>query len=143
MNGGVFSRLPADYEFPRAGVYELWMKWNTHDTVRGIPPLKTLHSKDYKFMDSKPKPDGSKRRASRQTYSDMKFICNCIETAAKESGMDPSDGSPPNIRLIYEHVWPSIYEGVKGGRSTQHKWATLVDKLHKRKKREKDKEQGG
>ncbi len=73
----------------------------------------------------------------------MKFICNCIEMAAKESGMDPSDGSPTNIRLIYEHVWPSIYEGVKGGWSTQQKWSTLVDKLHKRKKREKDEEQGG
>jgi len=143
VHGGVFSRLPADYEFPTAGVYDLWIKWNTRDTVRGIPPLNSLHPKEYKFLDSKPKPDGSKRRASRQTYSDMKFICNCIEKAATECGMDPSDGSSTNIRLIYEQVWPTIYEGVKGGRSTQSKWPTLVDKLRKRKNMEKDKAQGG
>lgn len=143
LHGGVFSRLPKDYEFPSAGVYDLWIKWNTRDTMRGIPPLKTLHPKDYNFLDSTPKPDGSKRRASSKTYSDMKFICNCIETAAKECGMDPSDGSLTNIRLIYDQVWPSIYEGVKGGRRTQNKWPTLVDKLRKRKQREKEEEQGG
>jgi hypothetical protein len=138
LNGGVFSRLPHDYEFPRAGVYDLWIKWNIRDTVRRIPPLKSLHPNDYKFLDSKPKPGGGKRRPSRQTYSDMKFICTCIETAAKKNGMDPSDGSIENIKLIYQQVWPTIYEGVKGIRRTQHQWATLVDKLQKKKKERQD-----
>ena len=142
VNGGVFSRLPHDYEFPRAGVYDLWIKWNIRDTVRRIPPLKSLHPHDYKFLDSKSKPGGGKRRPSRQTYFDMKFICNCIETAAKQIGMDPSDGSLENINLIYQQVWPTIYDGVKGGRRTQHRWATLVDKLQKKKKK-KEKEMTG
>lgn len=135
LNGGLFSRLPPDFEFPRGGVYDLWIKWNIRDTVRKIPPLKSLRPNDYKFLDSKAKPGGGKRRPSRQTYSDMKYICACIETAAKQKGLDPSDGSIQNIKLIYQEVWPTIYEEVQGGRRTQHKWATLVDKLQKKKKR--------
>jgi hypothetical protein len=143
LNGGLLSRLPANYEFPQAGVYDLWIKWNVRDTVRKIPPLKTLHSKDYSFLDSKPspKPGGGKRRAARKIFSDMKYICGLIETAAKEIGMDPSDGVPANIRLIYEQVSPSVFAGVKlGGRNTQFHWATIVDKVRRRKKREKEAE---
>ncbi len=135
LNGGCFSSLPHDYEFPQAGVYDLWLKWNIRDTVRKIPPLKKLSPEDYKFLDSKPKPDGGKRRQSRKTYSDMKFVCECIEAAAKEIGMDPSDGSPGNIRLIYQQVWPTIWEGMRDGWNTQHKWLTLVDKLRDKKKK--------
>jgi hypothetical protein len=61
MIDGIFTRLPHDYEFPHAGVYDLWIKWNIRDTVRNIPPLKKLHAKDYKFLDSKPKEGGGKR----------------------------------------------------------------------------------
>ena len=68
----------------------------------------------------------------------MKFMCECIEAAAKHDGMDPSDGAVDNIRLIYQQVWPSIWEGLRGGCSTQHKWLTLVDKLRDKKKREKN-----
>ena len=136
LNGGVFSSLPHDYEFPQAGVYDLWVKWDIRDTVRQIPPLKKLRPKDYKFLDSKLKPDGGKHRASRKTYADMKFVCGCIETAAKQIGMDPSDGAPDNIRLIYHQVWPTILEGMRDGRNTQHKWLTLVDKLRDKKKME-------
>ena len=104
--------------------------------MRQIPPLKKLRPKDYKFLDSKLKPDGGKRRASRKTYADMKFVCGCIKTAAKQIGMDPSDGAPDNIRLIYHQVWPTIWEGMRDGRNTQHKWLTLVDKLRDKKKME-------
>ena len=138
MRGGMFSRLPANYEFPNAGVYDLWIKWNIRDDVRNIPPLRTLHPRDFKFLDSKPKPDGSKRQASRLTFSDMKFVCSCFETAARENGMDPSDGSSANVRLIYQQVSPTIYAGLKGrvSRSTQDKWLTIVDKLRDKKKME-------
>ena len=85
-----------------------------------------------------PQPDGSKRRASRLIFSDMKFLCERIETAATKNGMDPSDGSSENIRIIYQQVWPLISEGLGSGRVTQHKWITLADKLRKKLKREKD-----
>ena len=138
LNGGLLSRLPADFEFPQAGVYDLWIKWNIRDTVRKIPPLKKLRSKDYSFLDSKPKPGGGKRRVARKIFCDMKYICGLIETAAIEKGMDPSDGVPANIRLIYDEVSPSVFASVKlGGRTTQFHWATIVDKMRKRDKREK------
>ena len=54
MNGGVFFHLPNDYEFPKVGVYDLWIKWSIRDTMRHIPLLKTLHNKIYKLFDSKP-----------------------------------------------------------------------------------------
>ena len=48
---GMFSRLLYDYEFPQAGAYDCWIKWNIGDTVRGIPPLRILHAKNFAFMD--------------------------------------------------------------------------------------------
>ena len=89
--------------------------------MRKIPPLKTLHSRDYSFLDSKPspKPGGGKRRAARKIFSDMKYRCGLIETAAKEIGMEPADGVPANTRLIYEQVSPLVFPGVKlGGRNS-------------------------
>ena len=32
---GMFSCLPYDYEFPQAGAYDCWIKWNIGDTVKG------------------------------------------------------------------------------------------------------------
>lgn len=138
LDARVLTRLPENFEFPQAGVYDCWIKWNIKDSVRGIPPLKKLHPQDYAFLDSKPKPGGGARRASRKTFCDLKCLCTYIEDKATEEGMDPSNPSPANIRLIYEHVWPTIYEGLKGGRSTQNRWMTLVDKFRKKKKREKE-----
>lgn len=72
------------------------------------------------FLDFKPKPVGGKCCQSRQKCLDMKFICTYIETAAKQNGMDPCDGSLENINLIYQQVWPTIYDGVKGGHIIQN-----------------------
>jgi hypothetical protein len=47
----MFSHLPYDYEFPQAGAYDCWIKWNIGDTVRVIPPLRISHAKDFAFMD--------------------------------------------------------------------------------------------
>ena len=52
---GVLSQLPRDYEFPKAGVSDCWLKWNIGDTERGIPPLRALNTQDFAFMDAKPK----------------------------------------------------------------------------------------
>jgi hypothetical protein len=38
VRNGALSRLPNDFEFPKAGVYDLWLKWNIGDTQQGVPP---------------------------------------------------------------------------------------------------------
>ncbi len=47
----MLSRVPYVYEFPQAGACDCWIKWNIGDTVRGIPPMRILHAKDFAFMD--------------------------------------------------------------------------------------------
>jgi hypothetical protein len=43
---GIFSRVPQDFEWPNAGLSDLWVRWNIRDTARGIPPCRVLHTKD-------------------------------------------------------------------------------------------------
>jgi hypothetical protein len=105
---GIFSRLPADYEFPQAEVYDCWIKWNIGDSVRGIPPLRILHAKDFAFMDSRL---NKKCCATRNTFADLKFLCNFIEEEAKLNGMDPSNRSVANVGLVYERVKKSLFKG--------------------------------
>ena len=150
---GLFSRLPNDYEFPQAGAYDCWIKWNIGDTVRGIPPLRILHAKDFAFMD-KEKPvnnrasgtiDGvsghagtikRKRRATRKTYADLKFLCTFIADEAKSRGMDASVMTPENVRLMYLQVEPLLFKDERP-RGTQHNWMTIMTKLRNETRRQK------
>ena len=54
VRNGVLSRLPNDFEFPKAGVYDLWVKWNIGDLEQGVPPLRLTKAPDFAFLDKKP-----------------------------------------------------------------------------------------
>jgi hypothetical protein len=133
---GMFSHLPHDYEFPEAGVYDCWIKWNIGDTVRGIPPLRILHAKDFGFMDKrKPVNDTAsctidgvpghagkvkrKRCATRKIHADLKFLCTFIADKAKSKGIDASVMTPKTVRLMYLQVEPLLFKDNRP-RGTQH-----------------------
>jgi len=139
---GILSRLPSTYDFPSAGVYDCWVKWNIKDTQNKIPPLRLLQAKDFAFTDSKDKTseDGRghtgkykcQRRSSSRTFSDLKFLCEFIEKKASDGGMAINDRSNTNVRLMYELVQPMLYlPGKDGTICTQNKWRTVVRKLRK------------
>ena len=140
---GILSRLPEDYNFPAAGVYDCWVKWNISDTERGIPPLRLLQAKDFAFIDLRKKTvDDSRghtgkfkeqRRGSSKIFSDLKYLCKYIEQKASEAGMELNDRSHLNVRLMYEVVEPVLYPpGKNGSPCTQNRWRTVLRKLLKR-----------
>lgn len=147
---GIITRLPGNYEYPSAGVYDCWVKWNISDTERGIPPLRKCQSKDFAFMDSKEKDNDDsrghtgkykdQRRSSSKTFSDLKFLCDFITKQASAKGLDVKDRSTANVRLMYEVVEPMLYPPKKNGTvCTQNRWRTVVKKLRKQEKQEKNK----
>ena len=46
--------VPKDWCFPCIGVLDAWKQWWIGDSVRGIPPLRMLDSKDLEFLDAIP-----------------------------------------------------------------------------------------
>ncbi len=147
-NGSLYHPLPENFRFPKAGIYDLWLKWNIPDSERKIPPLRELTSADYCFLDHIPKTDAEKRgskgrfkdsrRPTRKTFCDIKFVCLHIETIANEEGMDINDRGHTNTKLMYEKVAPVLYECVATSqRSTQLRWLTLVSKLRAKLLKEK------
>ena len=85
---GILSRLPEDYNFPAAGVYDCWVKWNISDTERGIPQLRLLQAKDFAFIDSREKTANDSRghtgpfkeqwRSSSKIFSGLKYLCKTL-----------------------------------------------------------------
>ena len=51
---GHFHHVPKDWHFPHIGVLDAWKQWWIGDSVRGIPPLRMLDSKDLEFLDAIP-----------------------------------------------------------------------------------------
>jgi len=48
---GGFKCVPADWRFPRCGVFDLWQQWWIGDLVRQVSPLRYLSIKDMNHLD--------------------------------------------------------------------------------------------
>jgi len=140
---GEISRLPTDFQFPNAGIFDCWVQWNVGNSARQIPPLRKLGPKEFRFLDNMPKTvtekrshrgkHFDKRRPSRKIFSDMKFICNYIESKASDAGVDTSDASEGNIRTMFEAaVKELIIPGERNNRVDQLKWRTMVFRVRKK-----------
>jgi hypothetical protein len=143
---GEISRLPNDFQFPKAGIYDCWLQWNVGNPDRQIPPLRKLAPKEFVFLDNVPKTAAEKRsqrgkhidkrRPSRKIFSDMKFICNYIESKASDAGVDTSDLSMSNVRRMFDAaVTALIIPGEHNERVDQLKWRTMVYRVRKKLKR--------
>ena len=148
-NRGEISRLPSNFQFPRAGIYDCWVQWNVGNAERQIPPLRKLGPREFLFIDNIPKTVAEKlsqrgkhidkRRPSRKIFSDMKFICNYIESKAGDSGVDTSDVSSGNVRKMYDTaVKDLIIPGERNQRVDQLKWRTMVSRVRKKLKEAKE-----
>ena len=148
LHGGKYNKLPKDFQFPKAGVADLWQRWNVGDTERQIPPLKTLIAEDFKFLDRIPKTDAEKqhtggkhkdkKRPARKTYNEIKFVCKYIEEQGRLKGYDPSNRSIENVNSIYQAVSPLLFDDNNSARETQLKWLTIRTRLRKKLKKEKE-----
>ena len=148
FHGGKYNKLPKDFQFPKAGVADVWLRWNVGDSERQIPPLRMLNSTDYKFLDKVPKTTAEKRhfggntkerkRPASKTFSDMKFLCEFIEKQGRLKGYDPSNRSIENVNTIYQAVCPIIFDDPKSDRETQLKWLTIRSRLRTKIKKQKE-----
>jgi hypothetical protein len=138
--GGILSRLPDDFRFPHSSSYDCWTQWNIGNLERSIPPLRTLVSKEFQFLDIIPKEANerrghtgkhkAKRRPSAKKYSDLKFFCTYLEKAAEQQGFDTNDFSPQKVRRMFEASEIEIRKACgKNKRMDQLKWSTVVKKL--------------
>ena len=85
--GGRFNRVPEDWRLPRGSLRSLWLAWNLGDTVNNIPPIRALNTPDVKHLDALPNPNNEKRRPARKTMSDIRFLCNYIQSKAQEANV--------------------------------------------------------
>ncbi|KAG7361411.1 hypothetical protein IV203_036519 [Nitzschia inconspicua] len=96
MFGGGFHRVPADWRFPRCGVQDLWRQRWIGDTVRQVPPLRSLEHVDVKNLDNLPLADDemhgrtggyvARRRLSKKTLCDMRFLMNWMTDRVEAAG---------------------------------------------------------
>jgi hypothetical protein len=120
------------------------------NAVRQIPPLRLVQVREYQaVLDKKPKTDAEKRgqrglhrdkrRPSRKVSSDMRFLCRYIEAKASEAGLNPSDQTLENVQRMFKAAEKEVSgSGSANPRNGQLKWRTLVAKIRKRLKEERD-----
>jgi hypothetical protein len=110
---GQITRLPDDFQFPSGNAYDCWLQWNLGNAVRQIPPLRLVQLIEFqRVLDANPKADAEtrarrglhkgKKRPTRKTSCDMKYLCTYIEKKASEAGLDTSDRRLDNIRRMFE-----------------------------------------
>jgi hypothetical protein len=140
---GEISRLPSDFQFPKGGCYDCWTQWNIGDVERQIPPLRKLGPREFLFIDNQPKTAAEKRaqtgkfrdkrRPSRKIFSDVKFLCNYIESKASEAGENITDMSLANVRKMFEAAMKHLIIPGEGNRRVdQLKWRTMVKRVRKK-----------
>ena len=86
--GGTFHRVPVDWRFPRVGLQDLWRQWWIGDTVRQVPPLRFVTTRDVVHLDSIPIEQEERhgrtgeykeqRRPARKVMSEMKFVMQYV-----------------------------------------------------------------
>ena len=138
MHGGKFHRVPADWRFPRIGVFDLWKQWWIGDTVRGVPPLKTLQVKDLEHLDAIPLSEEEqhgrtgrnkeRRQPSRAIFFDMTYLMTYITTKVTENGGIPLVITDSAVVRMFELVGGVFL----GGRNAQKRWSTVSNEVQKR-----------
>lgn len=137
MFGGRFHRVPADWRFPRIGVFDLWQQWWIGDMVRGVPPLKILHVKDLDHLDDIPLSEEeqhgrtglnkARRRPTRKIHYDMAYLMNYITEKVTAAGGIPEEITDSSVVRMFGWVEAEF----QGGRNSQKRWSTVSNEVQK------------
>jgi hypothetical protein len=130
---GSGHRVPADWRFPRCGVFDVFRQWWIGDTVRHIVPLQQLKKTDMEYLDSLPlAPDemhgrtgkfADQRRPAGKIYSDLKFLMEFLHDRVWERGLFPNEITPLSVDEMYLGVC-DVLTDVE--RDTQKHWTSAV-----------------
>jgi hypothetical protein len=112
---------------------------------RSIPPLSSLTPRQFQFIDDMaktgseqrrqrgPRKYKDKRRLSQKIYSDMKFVCNYIESMASQAGADTSDRSLENVQKMFDAAAKYLVtRGDRNQRIDQLKWRRMAGMIQER-----------
>jgi hypothetical protein len=137
---GMYKRLPADWRWPRCGVADLWKMWWIGDSVRNIPPLQRIESRDVKHLDRVPIGEeemhgrtGSKkgnRRPARKILNDMRFLMKFIQEKVVERGKFEEEITIDSVDRMYKAVADCFDINA---RDAQKRWITIVNGIRTKK----------
>jgi hypothetical protein len=126
-------------------MYDCWVQWNVGHVERSIPALRSLTPREFQFIDNIAQTAGekrclrgptkyqNKRRPSQKPYSDMKFLCNYIQSRAGEAGVDTEDRSLDNVQKMFNAASKELMTaGDCNQRVGQFKWRTMVMRVRKK-----------
>jgi hypothetical protein len=122
MYGGKFHRVPEDWRFPRCGIRDLWRQWHIGDTVRNIPPLKTLQFHDIEHINMKPLtkiektrkvgPNTENRRLVTKALSEMRKVGKYLTKMVQDSGKWEPDITLESVDRMYTHIAHNFVYGM-------------------------------
>jgi hypothetical protein len=136
---GKYRRVPVDWRFPRAGVFDLWRQWWIGDGVRKVPPLKMLQVRDVDHLDGIPLDESelhgrtgkyaNNRQAVRKTLNDMSFLMGYVTGLVEERGTLELVITPSAVDRMFNSVADAFSEKE---RDAQIGWVTVMLAVRKR-----------
>jgi hypothetical protein len=138
--GGRLHRVPQDWRSPRCGVFSLWRQWWIGDTVRQIPPLRFLQTKDIENIndiglstEEMHHRTGSLREPRRKAskyLSDMSYVMDVITNTYLRCKPMPLVITYSTIDAMFKEVVPVLVVNI---RDDQKQWLTVVRQLRREK----------
>ena len=134
---GHFHHVLKDWCCPCIGVLDAWKQWWIGDSVRGIPPLRMLDSKDLEFLDAIPLseeeqhgrtgPNKNRRRPARKTLCDLKFLMMYITDKVVATGRFADVITMASVVDMLSVVATEF----GGARNSQKKWHTISQEIQR------------
>lgn len=121
MHKGRFIKVPPSFVFPKkCSLQDIFVRFHTKDTVRGIPALKCLDNQDVKHL----------VRGS-QVLSDCRYLMWVFEALAREKGMttvglNSYEDAVEKYSQLHRPI--ILLETKNKERREQFKWQTWVRK---------------
>ncbi|MGH7954512.1 MAG: hypothetical protein ACREOZ_00975, partial [Gloeomargaritales cyanobacterium] len=110
--GGRFSKVPAEWDFPKGGVLEAWSLWICGDAVKCIPPLRQLTSLDVKHI-----------HRGRKKLSELADLMRRLDAEAKAMSLMTEGSSEVDVATWYAQIQHVVE--VPNPRQSQLTWATI------------------
>lgn len=136
---GNLKRVPADWRFPRCGVFDLWRQWWIGDSVRNISPLRFIELPDVNHLDkialSEEELQGRRgqhkesRRPAKKTLCDIKKLMKTITEKVVEKGAFCDEVTPEAVDLMYRSVEDYFIQFTGKGRDSQKSWVSVLDSI--------------
>ena len=122
----------------------VWRQWWIGDTIRNIPPLRTLTTTDLSHLDAIPLTEvempgrngrhKNKRRPASKTLSDLKFLMDYSTKKVEQAGALATVITLTNVDTMFSVV----YDEFEGGQNAQKNWQSVAQDICRRQRVERE-----